>query len=236
MYVSRRLRGILMGSTGCLLAIIYVPIILVAASAFTPSRSQTWPIQGLTLQWINAALSNPGARDAVVLSVEVGLMATAIALVLGSLLAAAVHRYRFFGRNAVSFLVILPIALPGIVTGIALNATFRTLFGGLSLLTLVIGHATFCIVVVYNNVVARLRRTPGDFAEASADLGAGPWQTFRHVTFPLIRSALLAGGLLAFALSFDEIIVTTFTAGANQTLPIWIFSNISRPNQLPIVN
>src|ERR1700694_650489 len=165
MYVSRRLRGILLGSTGCLLATSYVPIILVAVYAFNPSRSQTWPIQGLTLQWINAALSNPGARDAVVLSVEVGLMATAIALVLGSLLAAAVHRYRFFGRNTVSFLVILPIALPGIVTGIALNNAFRTLFGSLSLMTLIIGHATFCVVTVYNNVIARLRRTPGSMVE-----------------------------------------------------------------------
>jgi putative spermidine/putrescine transport system permease protein len=235
-YVSRRLRRLLGGATGCLLLIIYVPLILVVVYAFNPSRSQKWPIAGFTTSWIEAAIGNSGARDAIVLSVEVGLVATAIALVLGSLLAAAVHRYRFFGRNAVSFLVILPIALPGIVTGIALNATFRTLFGGLTLLTLVIGHATFCVVVVYNNVIARMRRTPGSLAEASADLGADPWQTFRHVTFPVIRSALLAGALLAFALSFDEIVVTTFTAGSSETLPIWIFANLSRPNQLPIVN
>jgi putative spermidine/putrescine transport system permease protein len=235
-YISRRLRGLLMGATGCLLVIIYVPLILVVLYAFNPSRSQKWPIQGFTLQWVSAALTNPGARDAVVLSVEVGLVATGIALVLGSLLAAAVHRYRFFGRTTVSFLVILPIALPGIVTGIALNASFRTLFGGLSLFTLIIGHATFCVVTVYNNVIARLRRTSGSLVEASADLGADPWQTFRHVTFPAIRSALLAGGLLAFALSFDEIVVTTFTAGSRETLPIWIFANLSRPNQLPIVN
>src|ERR1700730_17811706 len=231
MKLSRALRSFIWGATGCTLAIIYIPLLLIALYAFNESRSQTWPIPGFTLQWVGEALTNPGARDAVILSVQVGLFATGVALILGSLLAFAVHGYRFFGRNTVSFLVILPIALPGVVTGIALNATFRNLFGGLSLMTLIIGHATFCIVVVYNNVIARLRRTPGDFAEASADLGAGPWQTFRHVTFPLIRSALLA-----FALSFDEIIVTTFTAGANQTLPIWIFSNISRPNQLPIVN
>src|SRR5437870_2452608 len=236
MNLSRKLRTALWTATGCTLAIIYVPLLLIALYAFNESRSQTWPIPGFTLQWVADAASNPGARDAVVLSVEVALMATAIALILGSLLAFAVHGHRFFGRNTVSFLVILPIALPGVVTGIALNATFRNLFGGLSLVTLIIGHATFCIVVVYNNVVARLRRTPGDFAEASADLGASQWQTLRHVTFPLIRSALLAGALLAFALSFDEIIVTTFTAGAHETLPIWIFANISRPNQLPIVN
>jgi putative spermidine/putrescine transport system permease protein len=235
-YVSPRLRHLLGGATGCLLLVIYIPLLLVVLYAFNPSRSQTWPIPGFTMHWITDAIANSGARDAIVLSVEVGLVATAIALMLGSLLAAAVHRYRFFGRNAVSFLVILPIALPGIVTGIALNATFRTLFGGLSLLTLVIGHATFCVVVVYNNVIARLRRTSGSLVEASADLGADPWQTFRHVTFPVIRSALLAGALLAFALSFDEIVVTTFTAGSSETLPIWIFANLSRPNQLPIVN
>jgi putative spermidine/putrescine transport system permease protein len=152
----------------------------------------------------------------------------------------AVARYRFFGREAISFLVILPIALPGIVTGMALNATFRNLpepFGvELGLFTIMIGHATFCIVVVYNNVVARLRRTQGALEEASSDLGADMWQTFRYVTFPQLKTALLAGGLLAFALSFDEVIVTTFTAGADQTLPIWILTNLSRPNQLPIVN
>jgi putative spermidine/putrescine transport system permease protein len=235
-YYSARLRRFLGGATGCLLIVVYVPLVLIVLYAFNPSRSQQWPITGLTLHWVQDAIGNAGARDALLLSIEVGIVATAIALVLGSLLAAAVNRYRFFGREAVSFLVILPIALPGIVTGIALNATFRTLFGGLSLLTLVIGHATFCVVVVYNNVIARLRRTSGSLVEASADLGADPLQTFRHVTFPVIRSALLAGALLAFALSFDEIVVTTFTAGSSQTLPIWIFANLSRPNQLPIVN
>jgi putative spermidine/putrescine transport system permease protein len=235
-HLPRSLRLSLWGATGCVLFIIYVPLLLIALYAFNQSRSQTWPIPGLTLRWVADAFSNPGARDAVLLSVEVGLMATAIAMVLGSLLAFAIHRFAFFGRGTVSLLVILPIALPGVVTGIALNASFRSLFGGLGLITLVIAHATFCIVVVFNNVVARLRRTPSSYAEASADLGADPWQTFRYITFPMMRSALIAGALLAFALSFDEIIVTTFTAGASETLPIWIFANISRPNQLPIVN
>ncbi|MDQ3865354.1 MAG: ABC transporter permease subunit, partial [Actinomycetota bacterium] len=162
------------------------------------------------------------------------------ALLLGTLAALAVARHRFFGRETVSFLVILPIALPGIVTGMALNAAFRTVlepFGiALGLFTVIVGHATFCIVVVYNNIVARLRRVSRSLEEASMDLGADTWQTFRFVTFPALRTALLAGALLAFALSFDEIIVTTFTAGAQQTLPIWIFANLSRPNQLPIVN
>jgi len=163
-----------------------------------------------------------------------------VALVLGTLAAFAVQRYKFFGRETVSFLVILPIALPGIVTGMALNATFRTVLEplgvGLGLFSVVVAHATFCIVVIYNNVLARLRRMSGSIEEASMDLGADTWQTFRYVTFPQMRTALLAGGLLAFALSSDEIIVTTFTAGAIETLPIWIFVNLSRPNQLPIVN
>jgi putative spermidine/putrescine transport system permease protein len=170
--------------------------------------------------------------------VRVGLAATAIALVLGTMTAFALQRFRFYGRDAVSLLVILPIALPGIVTGIALNNAFRTLFGWeLGFVTIVVAHATFCIVTVFNNVLARLRRTGSQLEEASMDLGASTFTTFRLVTFPMLRSALLAGALLAFALSFDEIIVTTFTAGAQQqTLPIWIFNNLFRPNQAPIVN
>jgi putative spermidine/putrescine transport system permease protein len=168
----------------------------------------------------------------------VGLLATALALILGTLAAMALQRYRFFGRDAVSLLIILPIALPGIVTGIALNNAFRTVLGvPLSMWTLVVAHATFCIVVVFNNVIARLRRMGGDLEEASMDLGADGFTTFRRVTLPLLRTALLAGGLLAFALSFDEIIVTRFTAGQNTTtLPIWILDNLFRPNQAPVVN
>ena len=184
------------------------------------------------------AVENPGARDAFFTSIQVALIATAVALVLGTLAALAVSRHRFFGRETISFLVILPIALPGIVTGIALNSTFSQVFGiDLSLFTVVVGHATFCIVVVYNNALARLRRTSASFEEASADLGATPWQTFRRVTLPNMRTALIAGALLAFALSFDEIIVTTFTiAAGDETLPIWFFNNFARPNNLPIVN
>jgi len=227
-------------ATGVTLAFIYLPLLVIALYAFNDSRTQAWPIHGLTLRWFSKALDNQGARDALLTSLKAGTGATLLALVLGSLAAFAVQRYRFFGRETVSFLVILPIALPGIVTGMALNATFRTVFEpfgvGLGLFTVIVGHATFCIVVVYNNVVARLRRLSRSIKEASMDLGADTWQTFRYVTLPSIRTALLAGALLAFALSFDEIIVTTFTAGAQQTLPIWIFTNLSRPNQLPIVN
>jgi putative spermidine/putrescine transport system permease protein len=226
--------------TALTLAFLYVPLVVIGIYAFNPKRSQTWPIDGLTLQWFDRAFHNPGVRDALLQSLKAATGATALALLLGTLAAFAVSRYRFFGREAISFVVILPIALPGIVTGMALNATFREVldpFGvGLGLFTIIVGHATFCIVVVYNNVVARLRRTARSFEEASADLGADTWQTFRLVTLPLMRSALIAGALLAFALSFDEVIVTTFTAGSEQTLPIWILNNLSRPNQLPIVN
>jgi putative spermidine/putrescine transport system permease protein len=227
-------------ATGVTLAFIYIPLAIIVLYAFNSRRTLTWPIPGLTFKWFERALDNPGVRDALWLSLKAGLGGTAVALLLGTLASFAVSRYRFFGRETVSFLVILPIALPGIVSGMALNATFRTVlepFGiGLGLFTIIVGHATFCIVVVYNNVIARLRRTSRSLEEASMDLGADTWQTFRHVTFPALRSALFAGALLAFALSFDEVIVTTFTAGADQTLPIWILTNLSRPNQLPIVN
>ena len=227
-------------ATGVTLAFIYVPLAIIVLYAFNSRRTLTWPIPGLTFKWFGKAFDNPGVRDALTTSLKAGLGATALALLLGTLASIAVSRYRFFGRETVSFLVVLPIALPGIVTGMALNATFRTVLEplgiGLGLFTIIVGHATFCIVVVYNNVIARLRRTSRSLEEASMDLGADTWQTFRFVTFPALRSALFAGGLLAFALSFDEVIVTTFTAGANQTLPIWILTNLSRPNQLPIVN
>jgi putative spermidine/putrescine transport system permease protein len=222
--------------TGLTLLFVYTPIVVIALYAFNESRIQAWPIEGLTLEWFDRALHNPGARDALMLSMKAAVGATILALVLGTLASLAVARYRFFGRETISFLVILPIALPGIVTGMALNATFNTAGVTLGLVTIVVGHATFCIVVVYNNAVARLRRTSQHLEEASADLGADTWQTFRYVTFPQLRSALLAGALLAFALSFDEVIVTTFTAGPDQTLPIWILGNLSRPNQLPVVN
>jgi putative spermidine/putrescine transport system permease protein len=220
------------------LAFIYLPLIIIAIYAFNGGTTLKWPPPSLTTHWFGVAIKDPGVRDAFLTSIKVGLAATAIALVLGTLASLAVARHRFFGRETVSFLVILPIALPGIVTGIALSDSFTQVLGiSLSLFTVIVGHATFCIVVVYNNVIARLRRVSGSFEEASADLGADTWQTFRYVTLPSMQTALVAGALLAFALSFDEIIVTTFTIGAGQeTLPIWIFNNLFRPTQLPIVN
>ncbi len=238
MVISPGFRIVLRVSTFLALLVIYVPLMLVVLNSFNASQTFAWPPSDLTLEWWRRAADSRGVRDALLTSVQVALLATAIALLLGTMAAMALQRYRFFGRDAVSLLIILPIALPGIVTGIALNNAFRTVFGWeLGFITIVVAHATFCIVTVFNNVLARLRRMGTNLEEASADLGATTLTTFRLVTFPMMRSALIAGGLLAFALSFDEIIVTTFTAGAQeQTLPIWIFNNLFRPNQGPVVN
>lgn len=219
-----------------ILLFLFIPILLIVLYAFNPSNVQSWPLEGLSTKWFKPTFENEEVRNALWLSIRAGLLATAIALLLGSMAAFAVHRFRFFGRESISFLLVLPIALPGIITGMALNSFIA--FGGLTfgLMTIVIGHATFCIVTVYNNVIARLRRTPTSLMEASMDLGADGWQTFRMVTLPMIATALVGGAILAFALSFDEIVVTTFTAGAQNTLPIWIFGNIRLGQRLPEVN
>jgi putative spermidine/putrescine transport system permease protein len=235
--LSRGARWALRAAITLGLAVIYVPLAVVLVNSFNADRTFAWPPVRWTAQWWARAWENEGARDALWNSVKAGLGATAIALVLGTMVAFAVQRYRFFGRDTVSLLVVLPIALPGIVTAVALDSALRQIGIEKGLFSIIVGHATFCVVVVYNNVVARLRRMHAHLEEASADLGADPFQTFRYVTFPLLRSALFAGGLLAFALSFDEIIVTTFTAGAGvQTLPLWIFTNLFRPNQAPVIN
>jgi len=237
MLLPRSIRVALRALTGLTLAFIYVPIAIIVLYSFNAAKVASWPISGLTIDWYLKAFSNPGIRSALIASLEAAIGATAVALLLGSLIAFAVQRFAFFGRQTLSFVVILPLALPGIVTGIALNTAFRTVGLDFGLVTIVVGHATFCIVVVFNNVVARLRRVSRTAEEASMDLGADTLTTFRRVTFPAIRSALLAGALLAFALSFDEIIVTNFTSGAGtQTLPLWIFTNYQRPNNLPLVN
>jgi putative spermidine/putrescine transport system permease protein len=231
--VSRRLLAL---ATVGVLAFLYIPILTIVLYAFNADRGQSWPIREFTVHWFGDALANSSIRDALALSIQAAAGATAIALVLGTLASIAVHRFRFFGRETVSFVLLLPIALPGIVTGMALNATTNTFGVQFSLMTIIVGHATFCVVTVYNNVIARLRRSSRSIEEASMDLGADTWQTFRYVTLPVIGTALLAGGLLAFALSFDEVIVTTFTAGTEQTLPIWILANLRLPNQRPLVN
>jgi putative spermidine/putrescine transport system permease protein len=218
---------------------LWIPLVLICVYAFNSSNIQSWPIAGFSTKWFHLAWHNEEVRSALVLSLKAAGIATSIAVVLGTAAATAVSRFRFFGRDAITFLLVLPIALPGVVTGIALNSFFNNNpIHGLtpSLWTIVIGHSTFCIVVVYNNVVARLRRTQTSLTEASMDLGADGWQTFRFVTFPVISTALVAGALLAFALSFDEVIVTTFTAGAQNTLPIWILGNLRLGQELPQVN
>ena len=229
-------RWLLRAATAAVIAFLYTPIAIIALYAFNAERIQVWPIRQFSTEWFGSAWQNPSVRAALGLSVQVGVLSSLIAIVLGSLAAFAVHRFRFFGREVFSLSLVLPIALPGIVTGLALNASARAAGISFSTFTIVLGHATFCIVVVYNNVVARLRRSSRSIEEASMDLGADTWQTFRYITFPVIRTAVLAGGLLAFALSFDEIVVTTFTAGTQETIPIWIFNHLRQANQRPIVN
>ncbi|MCB9957210.1 MAG: ABC transporter permease [Rhodospirillaceae bacterium] len=219
------------------LAFMHLPILLIFAYAFTTEeRSYQWPPPGLTLRWFEVTWNRPDVWAALELSLVTAATATAIAIVLGTLTAAAVSRTRFFGRETISLLVILPIALPGVITGIALRAAFSVGDIPFSLWTIIVGHATFCVVVVYNNAVARFRRLSGSLVEASMDLGANQFQTFRYIVLPNIATALLAGGMLAFALSFDEVIVTIFTAGQQQTLPIWMLEELVRPRQRPVTN
>lgn len=227
-----------MALMGVGLAFIYVPLSVVIINSFNSSRTFSWPPTSFTTQWWSKAIENTGVRKALVWSFTAGLMATLIALLLGTSLAFAVSRYDFFGKEVISLLVVLPISLPGVVTGIALSNAFNQQLGiSTGFLTIVIGHATFCIVVVYNNALARLKRMGTSLQEASMDLGANGITTFRLITLPNLASALFAGALLAFGLSFDEIVVTTFTAGPGiETLPIWIYNNLFRPNQAPIVN
>ena len=215
---------------------LHLPIVIIILYAFNAQTAQGWPITEWTTKWFGPTLHNGEMQQALWLSLKAAAGATAIALLLGSLAAFGVHRFRFFGRETISFLLVLPLALPGIITGMALNSFFVYWGVTFSILTIIIGHATFCIVIVFNNVLARLRRTPTSLSEASMDLGADGWQTFRFVTLPALSTALVSGALLAFALSFDEVIVTTFTAGAQSTLPIWIFGNIRIGQQLPEVN
>ena len=236
MTAATRTRVLLAIWTALIVAFLLAPIVLIALYAFNPSNVQSWPLGGLSTKWFSQTFHNEEMRQALWLSVRAALIATGIAMLLGSAAAFAVHRFRFFGREAVSYVIVLPLALPGIITGMALNSFFA--FGNVSfsLATIVVGHATFCIVTVYNNLLARLRRTQPSLIEASMDLGADGWQTFRHVTLPSIATALVAGGLLAFALSFDEVVVTLFTAGSQQTLPLWIYNQFRLPNTAAEVN
>jgi putative spermidine/putrescine transport system permease protein len=234
--MSKGARIGLLAATVVVVLFLWIPLVVIGVYAFNESNIQSWPISGFSTKWFGEAWDNPEVRDGFWLSVKAALGATGIAIVLGSLLSFALYRFHFFGRNVISFLVVLPIALPGIVTGMALNRFFSAVSLDLSLWTIMIGHATFCMVLVFNNVIARLRRTSPSLIEASMDLGADGWQTFRYVTWPTVATAIVAGALLAFALSFDEVIVTYFTAGANNTLPLVIFGYIREGLRLPAVN
>ncbi len=228
--------GLRLSATAVIL-FLHLPLLLIIVYAFTTEdKSYRWPPPGLTLKWFAVAWHRQDIWDAIWLSVEVATVSTLVALILGTLAAAGLYRSRFFGREAISLLIILPIALPGIITGIALRSAFNIAEIPFSYWTIVLGHATFCVVVVYNNVIARFRRTSANLVEASLDLGADGLQTFRYVVLPNIATALLAGGMLAFALSFDEVIVTTFTAGQQSTLPIWMLTELVRPRQRPVTN
>lgn len=234
--MERRSTRVALGAwTGLVILFLWIPLALIAVYAFNKSNVESWPIPAFTTHWFHAAWTSE-VKAALWLSVRAGLIATGIAILLGSAAAFGVARFRFFGRETISFLFVLPIALPGIVTGIALNSAFVAGNINLSLWTIVTGHATFCVVIVYNNVLARLRRSSPSLIEASQDLGADGWQTFRFVVWPVLSTALVAGGLLAFALSFDEVIVTTFTAGSQNTLPLLILGYIRLGQQLPVVN
>jgi putative spermidine/putrescine transport system permease protein len=233
---SQAIRIALRVWVAAVLLFLFVPILLIIVYAFNASNVESWPIHTVSLKWFTSAWQDPDIQAALILSLKVGLLATTIALLLGSAAAFAVHRFQFFGREVISFVFVLPLALPGIITGIALSSFFAFNQITLSIWTIVIGHATFCIVIVYNNVLARLRRTSSSLMEAAMDLGASGWRTTKDITLPLISTALVAGGLLAFALSFDEVIVTTFTAGAQNTLPLWIFGAIRLGQRLPEVN
>ncbi|PIV32876.1 MAG: spermidine/putrescine ABC transporter permease [Lysobacterales bacterium CG02_land_8_20_14_3_00_62_12] len=228
--------GLRLAAWGGLL-FLHLPILVIVIYAFNTEQSAfSFPLPGFTLQWFAEAFARDDLRAAIWWSLQVASLATVAAMVLGTLAAAALYRRRFFGKNGITLLFILPIALPGIVSGIALLSAFKLVGLQPGLLTIVLGHATFCIVVVYNNVIARFRRSSPALVEASMDLGADPLQTFRYVILPNIATALLAGGMLAFALSFDEIIVTTFTAGTERTLPIWLLNQLSKPRDTPITN
>lgn len=224
---------------GAVAALLFLnlPVLIIILYAFTTDEATfSFPPPGLTAKWFGVAWARNDFWDALTLSLRVAGAATLTALILGTLAAAAVYRSDFFGKESVSVLLVLPLALPGIVTGIALRSALGLMEIPFSFWTIVIGHATFCVVVVYNNVLARFRRLAHSQIEASMDLGANAFQTFRYIILPSLATALLAGGMLAFALSFDEVIVTTFTAGQQSTLPIWIFSQLTRPRDRPVTN
>jgi putative spermidine/putrescine transport system permease protein len=219
------------------LAFLHFPVVIILLYAFTTEdRTYQFPPPGLTLKWFHMAFERSDMWAAMRLSLSVAAVATLAAILLGTLAALALARSRFPGKDTLTLLFVLPIALPGIITGIALLSAIKLAGLDPGFWTIVAGHTTFCIVIVHNNVIARIRRIPPSWIEASMDLGADGWQTFRTVLLPQVGTALLAGGMLAFALSFDEIIVTIFTSGHERTLPIWFFNELFRPRDRPVTN
>jgi putative spermidine/putrescine transport system permease protein len=235
--VSAATRWGFRGAAALVYLFLYLPLFLIVLYAFNKTNINSWPFPGFSTRWFDTLFHDQAPKDAAWLSVRIGLFSTVLAVLLGTGMAFAFARYRFFGREGLNFVVTLPIILPGAITGVALASFF--LFAGvdLSMRTVIVGHTTFCIVVVFNNVLARLRRVSRSMEEASSDLGASGLQTFRYVTFPTIRTALVAGTLLAFALSFDEIAVTFFLAGADTTtLPLWVLGSLRQTQSVPEVN
>jgi putative spermidine/putrescine transport system permease protein len=226
------------GTTSALVFLfLYLPLGIIVLYAFNKSTINSWPFPGFSTRWFDKLVHDSAVKDAAWLSIRIAFFSTTLALLLGTAMAFAFARYRFFGRELVNFAVTLPIILPGVITGVALASFFLFTGTDLSAQTVIIGHTTFCIVLVFNNVLARLRRLSPSMEEASRDLGASGWQTFWRVTFPSIRTALIAGALLAFALSFDEIAVTFFLAGSGTTtLPLWILGAFRNAQALPEVN
>jgi len=224
-----------------ILIFMYVPLLVLILNSFNQSNISSWPIATFSVQWWEFAATYQPIRTALLNSIIVAAGSTIIAAFLGTLVAFALKGFDFFGKGTVNLLVVLPIALPGVVTGVAFSNTYNSFLSpagfNIGYFGMIVAHATFCIVMVFNNVFARLKRMNPSLQEASADLGAGLWQTFRLVTFPQFRTAFVAGALLAFALSFDEVVVTIFTAPPGvDTLPLWILKEMSRPNQASVVN
>jgi spermidine/putrescine transport system permease protein len=209
-------------------AFLYLPLIVIVLYSFSAAKVNVWPIESYTLDWYRELRHDRAIIDGVKLSIRVGLTASLIAVVLGTLAGLAIDRYQFPGKATLRFLIVLPITLPGIVTGVALLSYFTLIHWELSNWTIIVAHATFCITLVMNNVVGRLSQLPRHLDEASADLGATPFQTFRRITLPLILPAVIAGALLAFTLSFDEIVVTLFVKGRDSTLPLVIWARLRR--------
>ena len=214
--------------TAGVMAFLYLPILVLIVFSFNDNRITTLPLRGFTLRWYEAFINNADIQEAIVNSLYVATCATAITIVIGTTAAFALDRVDFPGKTVFRRAVLLPISLPGLITGISMLNLFRLMGMNLSLETVILGHATALTAIVLTQVYARLQRFNRRLEEASSDLGARPWQTFLFVTLPNIRSAIIGSALLSFTLSFDEIPVTFFLTGRENTLPMYIWSTLRR--------